>query len=61
MARYVEKRFKLLGIAFIFRKRIHKSRGYKYESTDVFNVIHMGRVSLYWQKFKPNRKIGKQW
>jgi hypothetical protein len=61
MTRYVEKRFKLLGTAFIFRKRVHKSRGYTMESTGVFNALHMGRVSLYWQKLKPNRKVGNQW
>jgi hypothetical protein len=61
MTRYIEKRFKLLGTAFIFRKRVRKSRGYTYESTEVFNALHMGKLSLYWQRFKPTRKVGKQW
>lgn len=61
MNKYVEKRFQLLGTAFIFRKRVRKSRGYGYESTDVFNALHAGKVSLYWKKFKPTRKVGKQW
>lgn len=61
MSKYVEKRFKLLGTAFIFRKRVHKSRGYKAESCGVFNALHMGKLSLYWEKFKPTRKVGRQW
>lgn len=61
MTKYVEKRFKLLGTAFIFRKRVRKSRGYKAESCGVFNALHLGKVSLYWQKIKPSRKVGKSW
>lgn len=60
--KYIEKRFKLFGIPVIFRKRKYKVRAYEYVTSDsTFNAVHMGKVSLYWGKIKPTRKVGGTW
>jgi hypothetical protein len=61
---YTEKRFKVLGVPMIYRKRVRKSRGYCLD-TDIpgtcFNALHMGKRSLYWERLTQVRPIGGQW
>ncbi len=58
--KYIEKRFSFLNVPMIFRKRVRKSRGFGFESGEVFNQLHLGKTSLIFQKMKlknPNRKV----
>ena len=61
---YTEKRFKVLGVPMIYRKRVKKSRGYCLD-TDIpgacFNALHLGKASLYWSRINPCRKLGGDW
>jgi len=61
---YTEKRFKLLGLPMIYRRRVKKSRGYCLD-TDIpgtcFNALHLGRTSLYWSRLKPRKPLGGDW
>jgi hypothetical protein len=61
---YIEKRFKVLGVPMIYRKRVKKSRGYCLD-TDVpgtcFNALHLGKTSLYWERLTPVKPVGNTW
>jgi len=57
--KYFEKRFTVCSVPMIYRKRVHKSNGYRVVSGDVFNSIHFGKRSLIVQKLiNPKRVIG---
>lgn len=58
---YYEKRTKLFGVPVIFRKRVRKSRGWCIDLNvpgTCFNALHMGKLSLFIGKGKPQRKLG---
>jgi uncharacterized C2H2 Zn-finger protein len=54
---YVEKRFRVLGVPAIYRKRVNKTRGWKFEKGSTFNMLHMGKRSLLWEKSSPDRGL----
>lgn len=61
---YYEKRTKVLGVPVIIRKRVFKSRGWCIDTGvpgTCFNAFHMGRLSIFVGKMKPQRKLGKGW
>mgnify|MGYP003673267501 CR=1 len=43
-------RFNVIGFKGLYAKRSLKSRGYALESSDRFNIIHIGKRSLYFDK-----------
>jgi hypothetical protein len=57
MRKYFEKRFKLFGRAYLFRKRVHKNRPIELIRGECFNVLHIGRVSLLWARDNPSKPI----
>jgi len=61
---YSEKRVSLFGYPIIYRHRKNKSRGLCLEISvpnTCFNAIHVGKISLYWKRLAPMRKVGKGW
>lgn len=54
---YYEKRFRFLGRAYLFRKRVHKSRPLELIRGECFNVLHFGKLSLLWARDNPQRPI----
>lgn len=54
---YFEKRLTVLKTPVIYRSRVRKSRGYKIERTDNFNMLHLGKRSLLVQRFSAKRPI----
>lgn len=55
--KYIEHRFRLFGRAYLFRKRVYKSRPIELIRGECFNVLHVGKLSLLWARDNPARKI----
>jgi len=55
--RYFEKRFKLFGRAYLIRKRVKKDRPIELIRGECFNVLHIGKLSLLWERNNPTRPI----
>jgi hypothetical protein len=61
---YSERRWSFFGYPIIYRHRKIKSRGLCLEISvpnTCFNALHAGKISLYWKRLSPMRKVGKGW
>ena len=57
MSGYFEKRFSVLGRAYLFRKRVNKSRPLELIRGECFNALHLGRYTLLWERNSPAKPI----
>ena len=56
---YYENRFRILGVPAIYRKRVHKSRGFGIEQgkKGTFVMFHLGKRTLCLEKKNPVRGL----
>jgi len=54
---YKEIRLKVLGVPALYRRRVHKSRGYKVENGSTFLQFHFGKRTFMIEKPTPVRAI----
>ena len=59
---YYERKFHIMGIKGIYRKRLYKTRyGVSIGKGGVFIGAHVGKRSLYLKLPKAARKLGATW